>query len=79
MELPTLEEFEKTCAKHLWLFTLEPDLNRAMEGLKTYHYIQDVIKKGGGKYKQVHRKAYEKFIDDTKENADDYGFQRSSN
>lgn len=79
MELPTLEEFEKTCEKHLWLFTLEPDLTKAMEGLKLYHYIQDVIKHGGGKYKQIHRRAYEKFIDETKENGDDFRFQRSSN
>ena len=49
MQLPTEEEFKKTCAEHVWCFTMEPDLNKAMEGLKTYHYIQKVIKRGGGK------------------------------
>ena len=65
MELPTPEEFEKTCAEHLWLFTLEPDLTRAAKGLKTHNYIVDVIKKGGSVYKKIHRKAFENFIDNT--------------
>jgi hypothetical protein len=67
MELPTPEEFEKICTEHLWLFTLEPDLKRAAEGLRTYNYIVDVIKKGGSVYKKIHRKAFEDFIDATKE------------
>jgi|TARA_B110000881_G_scaffold188266_1_gene178129 hypothetical protein len=45
---------------------MEPDLNKAMEGLKTYHYIQKVIKLGGGKYKQIHRRSFEAWMDETK-------------
>ena len=65
MQLPTEEEFKKTCAEHMWCFTMEPDLNKAMEGLKTYHYIQKVIKLGGGKYKQIHRRSFEAWMDKT--------------
>lgn len=71
-DLPTAEEFETVCKNHLWLFTLEPDLNRAMEGLKAYHYMQEVIKLGGSKYKKIHRKAFEDFIDKTKAEGRDY-------
>ena len=28
MQLPTEEEFKKTCAEHMWCFTMEPDLNK---------------------------------------------------
>jgi hypothetical protein len=48
---------------------LEPDLNRAMEGLQTYHYMQAVIKQGGSKYKKIHRKAFEDYIDKVKQEA----------
>ncbi len=65
-DLPTAEEFEDVCMNHLWLFTMEPDLKKAMEGLKAYHYIQEVIKLGGSTYKKIHRKAFEDFIDKTK-------------
>jgi hypothetical protein len=50
---------------------LEPDLNRAMEGLQTYHYMQAVIKQGGSKYKKIHRKAFEDYIDKTKQEVRD--------
>ena len=75
MELPTEEEFTKVCSEHLWTFTMEPDLNRAMEGLKTYHYIHNVIKLGGSKYKKIHRKAFEDFIDKTKSEVNSYAAQ----
>lgn len=71
-DLPTAEEFEDVCAKHLWMFTMEPDLKKAMEGLKAYHYIQEVIKLGGSTYKKIHRKAFEDFIDKTKAEGRDY-------
>lgn len=66
MELPTEEEFIVTCQSHMFTFMLEKDLNKAMKGLKTYHYMQAVIKQGGSKYKKIHRKAFEDFIDNTK-------------
>ena len=53
----------------MFSFMLEPDLNKAMEGLQTYHYMQDVIKKGGSKYKKIHRKAFEDYIDKVKQEA----------
>ena len=46
---------------------MESDLNKAMKGLKNYHYMKKVIKEGGSKYKKIHRKAFENFIDRTKE------------
>jgi len=67
MELPTEEEFTVVCSEHLWTFTMESDLNKAMKGLKNYHYMKKVIKEGGSKYKKIHRKAFENFIDRTKE------------
>ena len=69
MNLPTEEEFIATCQSHMFSFMLEPDLNKAMEGLQTYHYMQDVIKKGGSKYKKIHRKAFEDYIDKVKQEA----------
>lgn len=80
-DLPTAEEFETACKNHLWMFTLEPDLNRAMQGLKVYHYMQEVIKLGGSKYKKIHRKAFEDFIDKTKSEGRDYAptAQRGTN
>ena len=67
MELPTEQEFIATCQSHMFSFMLEPELNKAMEGLQTYHYMQAVIKQGGSKYKKIHRKAFEDYIDKTKQ------------
>jgi hypothetical protein len=69
MELPTEQEFIATCQSHMFSFMLEPDLNKAMEGLQTYHYMQAVIKQGGSKYKKIHRKAFEDYIDKVKQEA----------
>ena len=69
MELPTEQEFFETCQLHMFSFMLEPDLNKAMEGLQTYHYMQAVIKQGGSKYKKIHRKAFEDYIDKVKQGA----------
>lgn len=71
MELPTEQEFFETCQSHMFSFMLEPDLNKAMEGLQTYHYMQAVIKQGGSKYKKIHRKAFEDYIDKVKQEARD--------
>lgn len=69
MDLPTEEEFIATCQSHMFSFMLEPDLNKAMKGLQTYHYMQAVIKQGGSKYKKIHRKAFEDYIDKIKQEA----------
>ena len=69
MDLPTEQEFIATCHSHMFSFMLEPDLNKAMKGLQTYHYMQAVIKQGGSKYKKIHRKAFEDYIDRIKEEA----------
>jgi hypothetical protein len=71
MNLPTEQEFIATCQSHMFSFMLEPDLNKAMEGLQTYHYMQAVIKQGGSKYKKIHRKAFEDYIDKTKQEVRD--------
>ena len=80
-DLPSAETFERICKDHLWLFTMEPDLKRAAKGLQDYHYIQQVIKVGGSKYKKIHRKAFEDFIEKTKAEGRDYDptASRSSN
>lgn len=64
MELPTEQEFTETCTNHLWLFTMEQDFNKVMEGMQSYHYMLAIIKAGGSKYKKIHRKAFEDFIDE---------------
>ena len=56
-ELPTLEEFKKTCINHDWLYFYSDDHNVYMSGVAKANYINTIVKLGGEQYQNVFNEA----------------------